>query len=298
MSDPPREPPRRRAAGAAGIDIRVLEDAAEAREAAVLLSNIWAVGPAAAPVSADLIRALAHSGNYAAGAWSGNSLVGASVGFLALEGRRLSLHSHITGVSEALRGAGIGFALKQHQRAWALRRGIEEISWTFDPLIRANARFNLVRVGAVAVAYHRDFYGDMQDGINAGDHSDRCWVSWRLDAPRARARASAASAGPGVEEAVPAGAIRLLAVGPDGGPAPGTRLALDPHRHPLVCQIPADIVAMRGTNPEHARLWRYALRDALGAAMEAGFVAESITPDGWYVLTQPTRGPTAKERSG
>ncbi len=80
-------------------------------------------------------------------------------------------------------------------------------------------------LGAAAVAYHRDFYGDMQDGINAGDHSDRCWVSWGLDAPRARARASAASAGPGVEEAVPAGAIRLLAVGPDGGPAPGTRLA-------------------------------------------------------------------------
>ena len=76
------------------------------------------------PISGDLIRALAYTGNYAAGAWAGADLVGASVAFLALDNGRLSLHSHVTGVARPARGGSVGFALKQHQRAWALSHGI------------------------------------------------------------------------------------------------------------------------------------------------------------------------------
>ena len=163
----------------------LLLDASEARRTAELFAEVWGVADGPMPISGDLIRALVHTGNYAAGAWAGTDLVGASVAFLALDNGRLSLHSHITGVARAARGGSVGFALKQHQRAWALSHGIREVTWTFDPLVRGNARFNLVKLGAVAVSYLVDFYGQMEDGVNAGDRSDRCAVRWELDTPRA-----------------------------------------------------------------------------------------------------------------
>lgn len=240
------------AARTAGIEVATLTDAVEAGQAAAFFAVVWSVTTGPPPVSADLIRALAHTGNYVAGAWAGGKLVGASLGFLALDQGRLSLHSHVTGVVRAARGARVGFALKQHQRAWALGRGIREITWTFDPLIRTNAEFNLVRLGAVAVAYLSEFYGEMQDGINAGDRSDRCEVRWELDSLEAVAASDGSRlARPRLDVAGRRGAV-LLAVDADGGPEwpaeddgwpdPGLRL----------CQVPADIVAMRTEDPERA----------------------------------------------
>jgi predicted GNAT superfamily acetyltransferase len=31
------------------------------------------------------------------------------------------------------------------------------VTWTFGPLVRRNAYFNLVKLGATAVAFHKDF---------------------------------------------------------------------------------------------------------------------------------------------
>jgi predicted GNAT superfamily acetyltransferase len=259
----------------------LLLDAPEARRTAELLAEVWGVADGPLPISGDLIRALVYTGNYAAGAWAGTDLVGASVAFLALDNGRLSLHSHITGVTRAARGGSVGFALKQHQRAWALSHGIREVTWTFDPLVRGNARFNLVKLGAVAISYLVDFYGQMQDGVNAGDRSDRCAVRWELDAsPLVAAGSEAAPGQP------PAGGTVLLSVGPDDTPAwkdaDGSALSSGP----VLCQVPADIVAMRAADPGKARAWRDALGATMGAAMEAGFVAGFISRDGWYVLTR------------
>ena len=93
-------------------------------------------------------------------------------------------------------------------------------TWTFDPLVRANARFNLVKLGAVAVAYLTDFYGEMQDGINAGDRSDRCAVKWELDDPGPR---PPAPVHPSKARSPPSWCQRatvLLAVGPDDATGP------------------------------------------------------------------------------
>ena len=71
----------------------------------------------------------------------------------------LHLHSHMNAVDPAARGRGIGLALKLRQRALCLEHGVAEVRWTYDPLIRRNARMNLVRLGAEVIAFHPDFYG-------------------------------------------------------------------------------------------------------------------------------------------
>ncbi|MFD4422973.1 hypothetical protein ACFWN7_15930 [Agromyces sp. NPDC058484] len=109
--------------------------------------------------------------------------LGATLGFLGWSGG-LHLHSHMNAVDPAARGRGIGVALKIRQRAVCLAHGVTEMRWTYDPLIRRNARLNLVRLGAEVAAYFPDFYGELGDAITGADRSDRFEVRWRLDAPR------------------------------------------------------------------------------------------------------------------
>ena len=158
------------------------------------------------------------------------------------------LHSYIAGVKERLRGSNVGFALKQHQRAWALGHGLTRVTWTFDPLVRRNAYFNLVKLGAAAVAFHRDFYGAMQDGVNAGDMSDRILIEWNLDSPRA-VEASALRARP-LDPAALARqrSVVRLRVGADGAP----EVHVERGAVELV-QIPEDIVALRSSRPRAGR---------------------------------------------
>ena len=285
------------AARAAGVEVVELREPAEFREGAVLFGLVWATAPEASPGPADLLRALSHAGNYVAGAWRGGTLVGCSAGFLGFEAGRLALHSHVTGVLPDGRGAGVGFALKQHQRAWALTRGVMEIGWTFDPLVRRNAFFNLVKLGAEVVGYEPRFYGEMTDGINAGDESDRCVLRWRLLAERV----VAASGGVVMEpDAAVGSAVILLREGERGDPvvddgalaaalAAGGSVGLA-----LRCWVPADVVALRGSDPARALAWRRGLRATMGEAMRAGWRATGMTRSGWYLLMreEPMEGST------
>ncbi|KRE29067.1 hypothetical protein [Agromyces sp. Soil535] len=109
--------------------------------------------------------------------------LGATLGFLGWSGG-IHLHSHMNAVDPATRGRGVGVALKLRQRAVCLAHGVNEMRWTYDPLIRRNARLNLVRLGAEVVAFLPDFYGELRDAISGTDRSDRFEVRWRMDSPR------------------------------------------------------------------------------------------------------------------
>ena len=102
-----------------------------------------------------------------------------------------ALHSHITGILPGVRRTGLGRAMKLHQRAWAADHGLAWVTWTFDPLVRRNAWFNLDVLGAEVHEYLVDFYGPIDDAINAGDESDRLLVAWAVRRRRRRPSADA-----------------------------------------------------------------------------------------------------------
>ncbi|MBV9935725.1 MAG: GNAT family N-acetyltransferase, partial [Actinobacteria bacterium] len=128
--------------------VRPLADMDELAAAADVLASIWGTADGQYPLAPETLRALSHAGNYVAGAWLGEELVAVSAGFIGLHDGKPHLHSHISGVARAHQGTHIGFDLKQHQREWALAHGIDVIEWTFDPLVRRNAYFNLTKLGA------------------------------------------------------------------------------------------------------------------------------------------------------
>jgi len=272
----------RRAADAAGLQVRELTELSGFEAACRLFDEIWQPDPATPPMTAELMRALTKAGSYVAGAYRGGLLSGASVGFFGPPADR-TLHSHITGVRDP--GEGAGYAMKLHQRAWAMARGVTEIAWTYDPLIRRNAYFNLVKLGARPAEYLPNFYGGMQDGINGGDETDRLLVRWDLRSPQVAGACggtfSAASAAAGRAGS----AVTVLSVAADGGPVLAERFARPP-RAALLVAVPADIEKLRVTDPALASAWRVALRDVLGSAMAAGARITGFDRTGWYVMEE------------
>lgn len=270
-----------------GLVVREIDQLSEHRAAQQLLSRVWRTDRESPPISGDLMRALAHAGAYVAGAFLDEELVGATAAFLAAPpggNHAAELHSHITGVVPEARGRHAGFALKLHQRAWALEREIATITWTFDPLVRRNAYFNLAKLGARVTSYLVDFYGDMVDGVNAGQGSDRLLASWWLASEGVATAAAGSAHEPDVAEAVAADRV-LLSVGSDGWPCLGEPAGSGS----LVCAIPADIEQIRRTDADLARAWRHRVRDAFGGAMADGQRVAGITRSGWYLLTAKER---------
>lgn len=265
-----------RAAENAGVEIRLLDSVAEFEAASRLTATIWSDAESKAPAS--LLRALAHAGNFVAGAIRGNELVGISIGFFGREGETTHLHSHITGIDSQFQNRSLGFALKQFQRWWALDQGADTIHWTADPLVRRNLYFNLVKLGATVVGYYPDFYGSIFDGVNGDGESDRVLIRWDIASPRAVEAADGRQPGSSTIDAT-------IVLEPDGDGRPFFTRA-DAYADAQMVWIPEDIVQMRHDDPAHARAWREAVRDTAGHCLGNGYRAEAITRDGWCILAR------------
>ena len=262
------------------VRIDLAHSEADARAAVRVLAQIWLQPDGHDPVTPELAWVFAHTGNYVALASAGDTVVGSALGFRGQDAEGAFLHSHIAGVLPTWQGSNIGFALKQHQRDWARANGLDRILWTFDPLVARNAYFNVTKLGARLTGYHVNFYGQMNDGINDGDETDRCVCSWELAADRAAAAARGEHASADAAALRDAGAVTLLEVGPSGEPVERDGA----YDGTVLVQVPGDIVALRAADPGLGRRWREALREQLRAAFAAGHTVTAVSRDSWYVL--------------
>ncbi|WP_061964668.1 hypothetical protein [Demequina aurantiaca] len=266
-----------------GVDVRQVTGT-DPWVATALLEDIWGTKP----VEAALLVALEHAGGYAvvavdASADAGDpskatderQVVGAAAGFFATP-LGVALHSHVAGVRPGLGRPGIGRTMKLHQRAWCLDRGVTEVTWTFDPLVSRNAHINIVRLGAQIDEYLVDFYGNMPDGINAGQGSDRALVRWRLNRPYLPNGAELPTAH--------ATASPVLVAAPDGSPHSNPA----PASAAVTLAIPRDIEGLRVTNPAQASAWRTALRDTMAPLLGDGWRVTGFEPHTGYLVERPT----------
>ena len=249
------------------VAIRDPMDVADVQRLAAVFDEIWGTTCPVVPV--EVLRAAQHAGGYLSIAEQGDRVVGGSFGILGRRHGEPALHSHVTGVLPDVRRTGTGRALKLHQRAWAAANGLAWIVWTFDPLVRRNAWFNLGVLGARVDEYLVDFYGPIDDAVNVRDETDRLLVAWAvLDA------AAEAPGGVGV---------------PNRGSTSERRdRQRTPHegREILSVSTPEDIVALRRTDPEAAAAWRRRLRTELGDALAAGGRVVEFTRGGEYVVVR------------
>ena len=259
------------AAARAGVRLRPARDLGDAERIATIVVELWGTGQ----MPPSLLRAFEHAGTVILVA---EPPAAPAVGFvLGFPGLRdgLHVHSHMLGVVPAWQARGVGAALKLGQRAACLDAGIGEARWTYDPLVRRNAWFNLVKLGTVATGFLAGFYGEMDDEINIGDRSDRFEVRWLLGSERADRAAS----GRATE---PAGGPALLEIDDRGRPVESGR---DPEPGALV-RIPEDHHAQRAGDPSLGNAWRDASRRVFESCFEAGLQATWMRPDGCYVFEE------------
>jgi predicted GNAT superfamily acetyltransferase len=266
------------AADQAGVRLRDLVDLAELELATALFGRVWPGEPGSGPCTLDVMRALSKAGNYVSGAFHGEEMVGACVGFFGPPGEA-AMHSHVAAVAPGLRGRNVGFAIKLHQRAWALRRGVNRVSWTFDPLVSRNAYFNLGKLGGTAAEYLPNFYGEMADTVNAGDESDRLVVDWDLRSERVVQGSRGNPPAVSLDDLHARGAVIGLCADRQGAPVVGSSTG------PLVLvAVPPDIEALRRSDMDSARAWRFALRGVLSGLLAAGGRVTGFARSGWYVV--------------
>ena len=220
-----------------------------AHELARVLTEVWG---GADPIPPDVIIAIVHAGGYASLASQivngKKQFVGGSLAIVGNHQRKL--HSHVTGVIEAATKTGVGRALKDHQWMWAKENEFSAISWTFDPLVRRNAHFNLIVLGAKVVKYCQNYYGEINDLINAGDQTDRLVVERQVD-------------------------------GLSVAPSSITCVAKDGD---LIIPTPLDIVGLRNTDRDTATRLRLEQRASFEAAFERSFLVHGLTDDGYFIM--------------
>ena len=220
-----------------------------AHDLAQVLTAVWG---GADPIPPDVIIAIIHSGGYASLASQivngRKQFVGGSLALVGNHQRKL--HSHVTGVIDAATNTGVGRALKDHQWSWAKENEFSTISWTFDPLVRRNAHFNLIVLGAKVVKYSQNYYGEINDSINAGDQTDRLVVERQVDG---------------------------LTVAPSGN-------FCIADVDDLIIQTPLDIISIRNTDRKTATKLRLEQRASFESAFANCFTVQGLTGDGSFVM--------------
>lgn len=208
----------------------------------------------------NALYAIQHSGGILLCAFDGaQQMVGFVFSFMAeLEGQRAQW-SHMAGVLPAYERQGIGTRLKFAQRQVALKRGMPLIGWTFDPLRRGNAIFNVEILGVRCHAYHPEKYGPMPDAINRGLLSDRFEAHWHLKDTGVITREQGRPA-PITWDATEGD---YLLYGEHDEPRLGLSQSLTASHYAL--QIPNQVLAHRQMHPARVHRWYYALREAVAA---------------------------------
>lgn len=235
-----------------GIEIRTLHTADEMVMLSDVFRQVW--GSVTQLVSIEILMAITHSGGYVSAAFENRQgeerMLGASLAILARHHDQPALHSHITGLLPGARRSGLGRGMKLHQLQWAKEHDIDWIMWTFDPLVRRNAWFNIAVLGAEVHGYLPAFYGTMTDAINAGDESDRLLMAWPVTVDTSAA----------------------------------LRDGRDASSSCLLVPTPEDVVTLRRTDPAAVRQWRLGTREALSGPLDQGARVVGFTPDGEYVI--------------
>ena len=231
------------------VIVRELHSFKEQAEARAVFDLVWPLETGGTEITSNLMQSVLHNGGYLSGAYDGEKIVGATFAFPSIE-PELHIHSHMSATIDGYRDQGIGYQMKVHQYHWAREHGYKAITWTYDPLVKRNAKFNLIKLGVDLLEYLPNFYGEMEDALNKGDETDRLMVRWDLTSPEPKSRT--------LIEQIPAGAKTIA--------------------------IPEDIVSIREANLSEAIKWRHKVRGQFQEVKELKSLL-GLSVNGEYVFS-------------
>ncbi len=251
------------------LNIRDIEEISEMRSVEELQKEVWGIDDREV-FPALALKPMRELGGVLIGAFDGDRMIGFVFGFPGLENDRVILHSDMLAVRSEYRSRGVGYKLKLAQREKALAKGMDTITWTFDPLQALNAHLNISKLGVVGKSYRVNYYGETTSFLHRTG-TDRLWVTWLLQSERVKERIAGGSV---METSALAEIPAVVRVGGNDEPVEGDEgLFREPS---LVIEIPDKINLVLKESVGLAVRWREATRNAFTRSMAAGLFVDEF----------------------
>ena len=251
--------------------------------------HIWGPGyDEVVPV--PILAVTVKRGGILIGAFADDRLIGFVYSLPGIKHGKPTQWSHMLGVVDAFRSAGVGYELKRQQRERTLAMGLDLIEWTYDPMQAMNAHLNFAKLGVVVEEYEENVYGESTSPLHRGNPTDRFVAQWwirKTDVERRLAAAGPLTLGTG--EVADARPVNSVAVAGDWLESVDVDLSLDARR--LVVDIPMGFTEMLARAPDLALAWRICTRAIFTTYFDRGYRAVDFLLDrparkGTYLLTR------------
>jgi predicted GNAT superfamily acetyltransferase len=241
-----------------------------------LEQEIWGPGYTE-PVPVPILAVTVKRGGILIGAFDRSRMIGFVYSLAGLKDGRPMQWSHMAGVVDRLRNAGIGYRLKLLQRDRALQMGLDLIEWTYDPMQATNAHLNFSKLGVVVEEYEENVYGSSQSPLHRGNPTDRFVAEWRIGEPHVVRRLSAPDIPIRTREIADVPRANRAGRLGEWHECKAVDLGIDDRR--LVVEIPMGFTEMLANAPELALAWRMDTRRIFTTYFARGFRAVDFLLD-------------------
>lgn len=273
------------------MELRDLTSLDDFRQVVELEKEIWGVDYSDV-VCAPILAVSVKRGGVLIGAFEGPRMVGFVYSLPGIKDGKPIQWSHMLGVVDEYRNAGLGRTLKLEQRLRSIAIGCDLVEWTYDPMQALNAHLNFVKLGVVVEEYGVDMYGESASHLHRGTPTDRFIAQWWIREPhvvrRIESRSLAVVRAP---EAADAPVVNRI--GPAASWPACADYDLDRSDRRLWVEIPTGFTEMQIQAPDVALGWRMATRAIFTTYFGRGYRAVDFVLDrpagrGRYLLAQKT----------
>jgi predicted GNAT superfamily acetyltransferase len=212
-------------------------------------------------VPAPILAISVHRGGILIGAYDADRMVGFVYSLPGIKHGKPTQWSHMLGVVDEFRQAGVGYQLKLLQRGRALAMGLDLIEWTYDPLQAANAHLNFTKLGVVVEEYLENVYGESASPLHQGNPTDRFVAEWFIRESRPANWATRA----------PAESVAVNRTVMSGEWLESIDVDLSSTAPSLVVEIPMGFTDMLARAPDRAMAWRVCTRAIFTTYLDRGY---------------------------
>ena len=269
------------------MELRDLHTIDEYKQVVALEREIWG-GDYDDVVAVPILAVSVKRGGVLIGAFEDGRMVGFVYSLPGIKNRQPIQWSHMLGVVDEYRNAGLGRTLKLEQRLRSIDIGCDLVEWTYDPMQALNAHLNFVKLGVVVEEYAINVYGESSSKLHKGTPTDRFIAQWWIREPHVVRRIESRSLLPvRTQEIADAPVVNRTTRAGEWLACESYDLTRTERR--LWVEIPVGFTEMQANDPPLALAWRMATREMFTTYFSRNyravdFALDRATGRGRYLL--------------